>query len=259
MRRPCWSELMALNIDSPGEDSFFGMHSIKPVGYGGATGDGTLDLVGFDVEIVDERTLRFWLINQRPPVDANKKYLDPKKIGGKRNCGCRKEFDLLIGGGNVAYCASSGTCHPTTANKLFFFSNGLTRGADGLVYVPSSLTDGAQVMRLNPNGILELLDVIKLGILVDSLAVYKKGDIYAAGLPKFLEIIGTMDDPFGKDAPSTVWRITRDVNGYTAEKILEDKEKRILSGVTTARHDVKTRRLSMGAALTPYMMICDPK
>ena len=49
-RRPGGSELMALNIDSPGEDGRFDMHNIKPVGYEGATGDGTLDLVGFDVE-----------------------------------------------------------------------------------------------------------------------------------------------------------------------------------------------------------------
>lgn len=57
------------------------MRSIKPVGYEGATGDGTLDLLGFDVEIVDASTLRFWLINQRPPVDGNRKLIDAIKIG----------------------------------------------------------------------------------------------------------------------------------------------------------------------------------
>jgi hypothetical protein len=57
------------------------MSSIKPVCYDGATGDGTLDLLGFDVEVVNATTLRFWLINQRPPVDTTRKILDAKKIG----------------------------------------------------------------------------------------------------------------------------------------------------------------------------------
>lgn len=77
-RRP--SELMALDIDSPGIDGLFGMRSIKPEGYVGATGDDTLDLLGFDVEKTDAG-LRFWLVNLRPPVDANGIYLDAKKVG----------------------------------------------------------------------------------------------------------------------------------------------------------------------------------
>lgn len=80
-RRPGGSELMAMNIDLPGTSGMFGIHGIEPVGYDGATGDGTLDLLGFDVEVVDAATLRFWLINHRPPVDANKKILDATKAG----------------------------------------------------------------------------------------------------------------------------------------------------------------------------------
>jgi hypothetical protein len=80
-RRPGGSELMALNIDSPGSDGMYGMRGIKPEGYDGATGDGTLDTLGFDVEVVDAATLRFWFINHRPPVDADKKYLDATKLG----------------------------------------------------------------------------------------------------------------------------------------------------------------------------------
>jgi hypothetical protein len=80
-RRSGGSQLMALHIDSPGDNGLFGLHAIETVGYEGATGDGTLDLVGFDVEVIDATKLRFWFINQRPPVDANRKYIDPSKIG----------------------------------------------------------------------------------------------------------------------------------------------------------------------------------
>jgi hypothetical protein len=80
-RRAGGSELIALDIDSPGDDGFFGMRAIKLVGYDGATGDGTFDSVGFDVEVVDSDTLRFFLINQRPPVDDNKNVLDTENLG----------------------------------------------------------------------------------------------------------------------------------------------------------------------------------
>lgn len=296
---------MALNIDSPGSDGLFGLRSIKPTSYDGATGDGTLDLVGFDVEVIDAATLRFWLINQRPPVDVDRRYLDASKVGANATIdvfelkrggnkmvhvktvadpaiyspngiaamgkgsfvtsndhsgkvGLRKQFDLFLGGGNVVYCPSSGACRPATPSALLF-PNGLKRGTDGLVYVPSAVGDAIRVMQLQPDGRLKEIEIIKLGMPVDNLAVDANGDIYAAGLPKLLDLVATMDDPFGKDAPSTIWRISKTTTGYKTEKVLEDKDKRVISGVTSARHDVKTGRIFMGGALTPYMMICEPK
>jgi hypothetical protein len=82
-RRREGSELVALNIDTPGADGLFGLQTIQTKGYVGATGgkDKLLDLIGFDVEVIYDSTLRFWLINQRPPVDKNKKYINALKIG----------------------------------------------------------------------------------------------------------------------------------------------------------------------------------
>ena len=72
---------MAIYIDEPTLDGQFRMHSIRPRGYKGATGDLTLDLVGFDVDASWKDALDFWLINHRPPVDAQKQHLDATKIG----------------------------------------------------------------------------------------------------------------------------------------------------------------------------------
>lgn len=80
-RRPEGSELMALYIDEPQTDKIFKMHKITPRRYEGATGDGTLDLIGFDVDASDTSKLKFWLINQRPPVGVDGKYLDAAKVG----------------------------------------------------------------------------------------------------------------------------------------------------------------------------------
>jgi hypothetical protein len=72
---------LAIYIDEPTADGRFRMHSIRPLGYEGATGDTTLDYVGFDVNINQKDSLDFWLINHRPPVDARKQHLDAAKIG----------------------------------------------------------------------------------------------------------------------------------------------------------------------------------
>jgi len=80
-RRPGGSELIALDIDAPGADGLFNLRAIKPVDYVGATGDASLDLLGFDAEIVDTATVHFYLVNQRPPVDYQFNPIDATKTG----------------------------------------------------------------------------------------------------------------------------------------------------------------------------------
>lgn len=80
-RRAGGSELIALDIDYPGADGLFNMRAIKPVGFTGATGDGTFDLLGFDGQILDGDTIQFYLINQRPPLGAFNNIIDASNIG----------------------------------------------------------------------------------------------------------------------------------------------------------------------------------
>lgn len=80
-RRPGGSELIALDIDEPGVDSSYNMRAIKPVGYHGAIGDDTLDLLGFDAEILDGDTINFYLINQRPPIGPFNNLVDASGMG----------------------------------------------------------------------------------------------------------------------------------------------------------------------------------
>ncbi|KAF2193273.1 calcium-dependent phosphotriesterase [Zopfia rhizophila CBS 207.26] len=304
-RRPGGSELIALDIDSPGKDGLFGMRGIKPVGYDGAAGDGALDLVGFDAEVIDLSNIHFYLVNQRPPVDAERKYTDPTKTGANATIdvfqlkrgenkirhirtvvspevwspnrvailskgsfvvsndhstkvGLRKEFDTILGGGNIAYCSPSGNCHGATITK-FKFPNGLTKGKDGLIYVPSSVDGTIRVFELQSDKMLKEIDIIKTTVPLDNVATDAKGDLYAAGFPNLFQAMGAIEKPFENTSPSTIFRIRKTKAGYQVDKVLEDRDSKVLSGVTTARHDVKTGRLFLGAALTPYMMVCDPK
>jgi hypothetical protein len=82
-RRPGGSEFIALDIDEPGVDGLFNMHSIKPIGYTGAKGEGDsqIDLLGFDAEILDGDTINFYFINERPPVGPFNNYLDASVVG----------------------------------------------------------------------------------------------------------------------------------------------------------------------------------
>jgi hypothetical protein len=75
------SGLIALDIDNPRADDLVNVRSIKPIDYVGATGDESLDLLGFDAEIIDASTLQFYLINERPPVDYRLDPIDATKTG----------------------------------------------------------------------------------------------------------------------------------------------------------------------------------
>ena len=72
--------ISVLNIDEPGTDGLFGLHQLKTSGYAGPLGLGALSLAGFDAELIDESTLKFWLANLSPATDGNE-FSDPYKVG----------------------------------------------------------------------------------------------------------------------------------------------------------------------------------
>jgi len=156
--------------------------------------------------------------------------------------GYRREIDIYIGGGNVAYCPASGPCKAATHSK-FRFPNGLVRGIDGLVYVPESAGGSIHVMELQEDGTLKEVDLIKVGMPIDNLSVDANGDIWASGLPKALQAIPAAHDPFKAQAPTTVLRVSKTPEGYKTFKVLEDRDKKIMTQIATIQHDVKTGRL----------------
>jgi hypothetical protein len=120
-RRPGGSELIALDMDAPGADGFFGMRVIKPVGYDGATGDGTFDSNGFDVEVVDSETLRFYITNQRPPVDDDKNYLDAETLGGNMTV---EVFEMTRGQNEMRHLQTVFSPAVPTANRVAALGGG---------------------------------------------------------------------------------------------------------------------------------------
>lgn len=185
----------------------------------------------------------------------------------------------------MAYCKSNGECHiavegdeevdlpssPTKDQPLYKeyldkalafiprtklrFPNGLTRGFDGLYYVPSSTDGQVRVYALDTDNMLQLVDTIHTGMPLDNISPDATGDLYVPGFPSFLPTLKALSDPWSKNAPSTIFRIRKTVDAgpdgvrsvdYRVEKVIEDKEGKIISGATTVRHDAKTGRLFIG-------------
>jgi hypothetical protein len=123
--------------------------------------------------------------------------------------------------------------------------------------VPSSFVDQIRVMQLQPsNHTLTPVDTIHLGMPVDNLSVDRRsGDLYAAAFPDVLTLLKSFKDPYHVDSPTTVWRIRKRAAGqvgsgagaaYEVEKVVEDREAKVLGGGTVARHDSETGRLFIG-------------
>jgi hypothetical protein len=129
------------------------------------------------------------------------------------------------------------------------FPNGilLSRNDPSLLYVASSLGGGVYVYRVLPSHELEQVAHVAPGWSVDNLSEDANGDIFAAVFPKPLEALSHFDDPELKTyATATVLRIRKDKKGkggYIWDKILEDRDRAVLGGVTTVIHDAKTGRL----------------
>ena len=85
--------MVVLDIDNPGDDGLFGQRDLKLSGYVDSLGGKAIDLHGFDVEILDENSLRFYLINHRPPVNETLE-LDAAKFGANSTM---EIFDVVRG------------------------------------------------------------------------------------------------------------------------------------------------------------------
>lgn len=135
------------------------------------------------------------------------------------------------------------------------FPNGLTVGFDNLIYLPSSIDGRIRVYTLHKDLKLKLVDEIYAGMPLDNISPDAKGDLWVPGFPDMLQAMKSLKAPYDEHAPATIMRVRKTVDkgpegvrsvDYRVEKVLEDKEGKVLNGVTTVRHDVKTGRLFMG-------------
>jgi hypothetical protein len=93
--------LSVLNVDEPGEDGLYGLHQLEITGgYTGTDSLNSIDLHGFDIEVLSDSRLRFWMVNHRPPIDDFGNYLDATQLGANSTV---EVFDHTIGSLNLHF------------------------------------------------------------------------------------------------------------------------------------------------------------
>ncbi|KAK7419664.1 hypothetical protein QQZ08_010750 [Neonectria magnoliae] len=176
---------------------------------------------------------------------------------GPNKVGLKHLFAPIIGAGDVTFCDKATGCKPAVGGLSF--PNGLVRGLDGLIYVPSSLLGTVDVFRVLPDNALGKVETIPVGFSLDNLSVDKNGDIFVAAFPVGLEVYKAYKDPYNAHAPATALRIRKQEGGYVVEKIIEDALGEALPVATTVLHDAKTGRLFLSSVISPFITVCDPK
>ena len=96
-RRSKADHMVVLDIDNEGDDGLFGQRDLKLSGYVDSVGGNAIDLHGISVETLDDETLRFYLVNHRPPVNGTLE-LDAAKIGANSTV---EIFDVARGKGTT--------------------------------------------------------------------------------------------------------------------------------------------------------------
>lgn len=161
-----------------------------------------------------------------------------------------------------------------TFEDRFNLPNGIARGPDGLIYVPSTLTGEIRVFSLNEHHTLDQVDSIQNSLPIDNLSFDKHGDLFVASFPRLYKWAESSHKPFDVKVPSTVFRIRKigtwkgaevkrgtvhkGDEGYEIKKILED-DGTTLPGATIAVHDVETGRIFLGGAVAPFITICETR
>ena len=105
----------ARKIDEPADAGLFGLRQLRTIGYEGAVGDGTLDTLGFDVEVMSDSRLRFWMVNYRPPVGQTKRYLDAVKLGANATV---EVFELTQGSDLMVHVKTFADAAIATPNRV---------------------------------------------------------------------------------------------------------------------------------------------
>ncbi|KAI3545894.1 hypothetical protein CPAR01_05281 [Colletotrichum paranaense] len=180
---------------------------------------------------------------------------------GPHKVGLQFFIGPLMGDGDVSFCSASTGCKRVSERHRM--PNGLVRGLDGLIYVPSSMAGGVQVFEVlsgnDGNGLKKVVD-IPVPYAIDNLSVDGKGDVYAAIFPRGIEILQAAKDPLNARPKSAAVRIRKEGDGvYVWEKIIEDGLGEVLPGTTTVVHDAKTGRLFFGGVTSPFIAVCEPK
>ncbi|KAL2278407.1 hypothetical protein FJTKL_14502 [Diaporthe vaccinii] len=178
---------------------------------------------------------------------------------GQNRIGWKNTLSPILLTGDVTFCPDEPFSPCRVVSEGYGYPNGLIRSlVDGLIYVPESAQGGITVLRPTADNSLEVIDKIHLPYAIDNLSEDQDGTLWAAILPRGIEIMKQAANPHHYFPSSSVFRLSRDKGGkFITEKVLEDSDGSVLPGTTTVVHDARTRKLFLGGAFSPFITICD--
>jgi len=104
----------------------YGPHTLEITGdYKSSSGGKEIDLFGFEIEHLSPTRLRFWLINNRPPIDSDGNPLDATKVGANSTI---EVFEHTIGSKTLEFVK-------TIFSDRIITPNGLAADGQGGVFV----------------------------------------------------------------------------------------------------------------------------
>lgn len=184
---------------------------------------------------------------------------------GQTKTGLMNQLSVILRTGDVVFCPETTDSPPSQApceivSSGHGYPNGLLHSTvDEHIYLPCCSEGGVKVLRpaisqgegtTTNSSLLEAFDKVDFPYVVDNLSEDKNGAIWAAVLPRGIQIMRQFDAPFTMFPAATVFKITRSSEGdstkngaYIVEKVLEDRDGEVLPGATTVVHDVTTKKL----------------
>jgi arylesterase/paraoxonase len=141
-------KVIAMKIDHPRGLSY-DYRVLKTPSFSGVNGDGTLGLVSITGQIINNDTLRLWLVNTRPSVDPSGALLDNAKIGGNSTI---ELFELDPNASNLKHIKTFADPQIATPNNIaplpdgsFYFTNDHGLHKVGLQFEATVLLGGSGV------------------------------------------------------------------------------------------------------------------
>ena len=133
--------MIKLDIDNPGSDGLFNFRAIEVSGYEGATSDNSIDILGFDAQILDDDVVRFYFVNLRPPVDTSRNILDAFKTGANATM---EVFEMKRSEERMRHIRTVWSPAVWTPNRIAALD-------DGSFYVTNDHSVGAGFVSILPN------------------------------------------------------------------------------------------------------------
>ena len=147
-------KVIAMNIDHPRGLSY-DYRILKTPSFSGVNGDGTLGLVSITGQIINNDTLRLWLVNTRPSIDPSGALLDNAKIGGNSTI---ELFEMDPTASSMKHIKTFADPQIATPNNIapmpdgsFYFTNDHGLHKVGLQFEATVLLGGSGVWHCDTN------------------------------------------------------------------------------------------------------------